>query len=58
MATVDSESVHWRTNDGQTRDGTAHFAESDKLGLVDASVAALAVPVELLCDGNEKKCRR
>lgn len=53
MAAVDGESVHWRVNDGQTNDGAAHLAEPDKFGLVDASVAALAVPVELTCDDNE-----
>lgn len=55
MAAVDGESVHWRANDGQTSDGSAHLAESDKLGLIDASVAALAVPVELLYGGSKYK---
>ena len=55
MATADGEGVHWRANDGQTSDGAAHLAESDKLGLVDASVASLAVPVDLLCDGDGYK---
>lgn len=56
MAAVDGKSVHRRANDGQTSDGAAHLAESDKLGLVDASVTALAIPVELFCDSNEYKC--
>lgn len=56
MAAVDGESVHWRANDGQTSDGAAHFAESDKLGLVDTSIATLAIPVELFRGSSEFKC--
>lgn len=47
MAPIDGKGVHGRSNDGQAGDGTAQLAESDKLGLVDTSVTAFAIPVEL-----------